>query len=244
MYENNYRVRFPKKNVYISRNHQWALAAWAMGLRSGVIGPRTTLLHVDGHLDDTWDGVIAPGLQEMETTEEIMAVAGRLEIDNFIWAGFAAKLVDHIVYVCPKDVDPSDPFDLSEWDLDGEQLQPIKQLLAERPYKGFRYESIDEFRRRMENRSAREEILDSPSSVILDLDLDVFKLNIANLTDRELLPEYRIKEHLAFLRDLYPYDLVTVALSPAFCGGDENCERLYKLFLEVFDLDLSEAEVW
>jgi hypothetical protein len=244
MFEPNYRVRFPKRNVYVSRNHQWAMAAWALGRRSGVIGPKTTLLHVDGHLDDTWDGVIAPGLQEMETTEEIMAVAGRLEIDNFIWAGFAAKLVNHIVYVCPKDVDPSDPFDLSEWDLDGQQLQPVQQLLAERPYKGVRFESIEEFRQRAVYRSDREEILDTPSSVILDLDLDVFKLHLADLTDRELMPEFRIIEHLAFLRDLYPYDLVTVALSPAFCGGDENCEWLFKIFLEVFDLNLSEAEVW
>lgn len=244
MFESNYRVRFPKQNVYVSRNHQWAMAAWALSRRSGAIGARTTLLHVDGHLDDTWDGVIAPGLQKMDTPEQILEVTSNLEIDNFIWAGFAAKLIDHIVYVCPKDVDLSDPFDLSDWDLEGEQLQPIKQLLAERPYKGCRFESIDEFRQSVEHKSGREAVLNTPGSVILDLDLDVFKLNLADLTDRELFPEYRIKEHLAFLRDLYPYDLVTVSLSPAFCGGDENCERLYKLFLEAFDLDLSEAEVW
>lgn len=245
MFDPNYRVCFPKERVYISRNHQWAFAAWALAKQAGALDDdSTTLLHVDAHLDDTWDGVIAEGLHCMRDSNQILEVAGKLEIDNFIWAGFAAKVIDHIIYVCPKDVDSSDPFDLSSWDLDGEQLQPVKQLLKEREYKGKRFESVEQFQQHVEEVGCSEQVLNLPGSVILDLDLDVFKLNLSHLQDKALLPDHLIRSQLQFLRRLYPYDLITVALSPSFCGGDENCQHLYQLFLEEFELDPANAQTW
>ncbi|MCD9021839.1 UPF0489 family protein [Cohnella silvisoli] len=230
--------------MYISRNHQWAFAAWAMGKQSGILGSRTTLLHVDAHLDDTWDGIIVEGLSDMKNSQDFWDVAGKLEIDNFIWAGFAASTIDYIVYVCPKGVDDSDPFDLTAWNLEGEQLKPVKDLLMEKDYRGSRFESVLDFKQFLENGTLLEQVLGSPISVILDLDLDVFKLNMSNPEDSALKPEAQIREELIFLKTLYPYDMITVALSPAFCGGEENCDRLYQLFLEVFELKLSDAVPW
>jgi hypothetical protein len=244
MFEHDYRICFPKERVYVSRNHQWAFAAWAMGKKSGILGPQATLLHVDAHLDDTWDGVVVEGLREMKDDRDYLEVARKLEIDNFIWAGFAAKLIDHIVYVCPKDVDGSDPFDLSAWNLDGEQLKPVKELLAEREYKGFRFESILDFKQQLMNGPTQQQIFDLPKSVILDLDLDVFKLKLIDPEDRTLKPEAQIREELTFLKELHPYDMITVALSPSFCGGVENSERIFSLFLEVFQLELSDSVIW
>lgn len=244
MIEPNYRVCFPKEQVYISRNHQWAFAAWAMGKQTGVVSDKTTLLHVDAHLDDTWDGVIVEGLNEMRNSKDFLEVAGKLEIDNFIWAGFAVKYLDKIIYVCPKDVDSSDPFDLTGWDLEGEQLRPIKQLLKEREYKGTRFESIEQFKLHIGESGDKGRVFNSTSSVILDLDLDVFKMNLSDLRDLELYPEKQIREQLQFLRGLHPYDMITVALSPSFCGGDENCEFLFRVFLEEFELNLFDAQTW
>ncbi|WP_373232204.1 UPF0489 family protein [Cohnella sp.] len=244
IFEDNYRICFPKKRVFISRNHQWAFAAWTIGKGSGIIGDKTILLHVDAHLDDTWDGVIVEGLHEMGNTEEILEVAGKLEIDNFIWAGFAAKIIDRIIYVCPKDIDSSEPFDLSSWNLEGEQLKPIKQLLREREYNGLRFESIEQFKQHLLKAENLEQVFNTPNSVILDLDLDVFKLKLSDLADRELYPEKQIREQLQFLKNLYSYDMVTIALSPSFCGSDENCEFIFRLFLEEFELNLDEAQPW
>jgi hypothetical protein len=181
----------------------------------------------------------------MKEIDEYMSVAAGLEIDNFIWAGFAARTIDRIVYVCPKDNDASDPFDLSDWDLNGEQLSPIKQLLEERDYTGLRFESIAALRQSIQaDANARVEMLPLSGSVILDLDLDVFKANVIDPLDLSLKPDWKIKEELSFLRDLYPYDLISVALSPSFCGGEDNCAKLYGLFLECFGLDPSMAEAW
>jgi hypothetical protein len=244
MFEHDYRICFPKAQVYVSRNHQWAFAAWAMGKKSGTLGTKVSLLHVDAHLDDTWDGVVVEGLREMNDDQDYLEVASKLEIDNFIWAGFAAKLIDHIVYVSPKDVDESDPFDLSAWNLEGKQLKPIKELLTEREYKGLRFESILDFKQQLMNGSTQQQIFDLSNSVILDLDLDVFKLNLHNPEDSALMLEVQIKEELTFLKELHPYDMITVALSPSFCGGEKNSKWLYGLFLEVFQLKLSDSVQW
>ncbi|TFE22593.1 UPF0489 family protein [Cohnella luojiensis] len=245
MFEQDYRVCFPKERIYISRNHQWAFAAWAMGKSTGLLGEKTTLLHVDAHLDDTWDGVVVEGLHGMKGNSDYLDVAGKLEIDNFIWAGFAAQTIDYIVYVCPKHVDESDPFDLTGWNLEGEQLKPIREILKQREYKGSRYECVQHLREHLSASSDRiNQVLNYPNSVILDLDLDVFKLNLSDPLNLELKPDDQIRDELSFLRDLYPYDMITVALSPAFCGGENNCERLYRLFLEGFELELSKAETW
>lgn len=245
MFEHDYRICFPKERIYVSRNHQWAFAAWAMGKKAGILGSQVSLLHVDAHLDDTWDGVVVEGLVEMNDDHDFLEVASKLEIDNFIWAGFAAKLIDHIAYVCPKDVDESNPFDLSAWNLDGEQLKPVKELLAEREYKGFRFESILDFKQQLMNgRPTLQQIFDLPNSVILDLDLDVFKLNLHKPEDGALIPEVQIREELTFLKELHPYAMITVALSPSFCGGEKNSERLFSLFLEVFQLKLSDSVLW
>ncbi|WP_158602160.1 peptide arginase family protein [Cohnella endophytica] len=236
----NYRVCYPENRIYISRNHQWAFAAWAIGKEEGWTGSRPTLLHVDAHLDDTWDGVMAEGLHEMECMADYLNVAGKLEIDNFIWAGFAAELIDRIIYVCPKDEDPSDPFDLSDWNLNGEQLAPIKALLKNREYSGSRFESLHDLKERMGSNLFPL----VAGSVILDLDLDVFAVRDLESERIRLKPEALIKEELAYLRDLCPYVLITVALSPSFCGSEDNCEQLYGLFLDVFGLRLSEAIPW
>ncbi|BBI33745.1 hypothetical protein KCTCHS21_31440 [Cohnella abietis] len=242
VFEHSYRICFPQERVYISRNHQWAFAAWAMGKQSGMLGPQTTLLHVDAHLDDTWDGVVVDGLHEMKRDADFLEVAGRLEIDNFIWAGFAARLIDHIVYVCPKDVDDSDPFDLSDWHLEGEQLKPIKELLADREYTGTRFDNVGQFNDNIHSDRSLEQLLVLPNTVILDLDLDVFTVSQGN--PRTLKPEEQIRAELTFLKNLYPYEMITVALSPGFCGGEDNCERVYRLFLDVFDLKLEDGETW
>lgn len=244
MWAHDYRVCFPSQQVYIARNHQWAFAAWELGRRHGKLKGHATLLHVDAHLDDTWDGVLAKGLHMIQHNEDIMTVTEQLEIDNFIWAGFASGALDHILYVCPTIVDDSDPFDLSTWNLEGEQMRPIHDLLQKRAYQGKRFDGICDLRRYVDRNPLHSLRMDAEHPVILDLDLDVFKLHPDDFEDSQLIPASQIREELRFLKQLYPYDMVTVALSPAFCGGNQNCEMLYRMFLEVFELESTKAIVW
>ncbi|WP_394531828.1 hypothetical protein C1N83_00220 [Priestia aryabhattai] len=88
-----------------------------------------------------------------------------------------------------------------------------------------------------------DEIDTKSSSVILDLDLDYFNKNHLDWDfNPVLLTDEQIKQQLeCFKNSMWEWDMITVALSPEFCGGIESCKHLFKLFLEVFDLDLNDA---
>src|SRR5690625_5481326 len=47
----DYRICFPKEKVFISRDHNWAFAAWEIGKIRNYIKPGSTLVHIDAHLD-------------------------------------------------------------------------------------------------------------------------------------------------------------------------------------------------
>ncbi len=79
--------------------------------------------------------------------------------------------------------------------------------------------------------------------MILDLDLDYFNAS-NNLVEPILYSDEEIVQWLRYLRDMQPWDFITVALSPMYCGGDEQCEHIYRLFLDVFGLDVNAAEEW
>ena len=78
---------------------------------------------------------------------------------------------------------------------------------------------------------------------ILDLDLDYFNNSLLYRT-ADLKNEDVIFSDLAALKAYTDWDLITVALSPDFCGEDQDCLYLLELFLKVFDLNLSEFKVW
>lgn len=66
MIPEDFRRCFPEKNIFISCNHNWAFAAWELHKRAGELKPNATLIHVDAHLDDVWDGLIVEGLHDMK----------------------------------------------------------------------------------------------------------------------------------------------------------------------------------
>lgn len=60
-----------------------------------------------------------------------------------------------------------------------------------------------------------------------------------------LLPEQLIRFELEYIKkSMWEWDMITVALSPDFCGGEEAGNYLFDLFLDVFDLDISKAVPW
>lgn len=82
-------------------------------------------------------------------------------------------------------------------------------------------------------------------SIILDLDLDFFNYNYQDYnSDGILRTNEIIKSQLEEIKGMFEWDMVTVALSPEYCGGVEFSARLLKLFLEVFELNIEEAHRW
>lgn len=239
--EKDYRVCFPDKGIFVSRDHNWAFATWEMSKLFGET-ENATLIHVDSHLDDIWDGILVEGLNEIKNQKDVYSVTEKLKIENFIWAGFATNAIDNIIYVTRKNnrFQAHNPFDFTTWDFSDVELEKVKMLLEHKEYTGDRLESIEELMQSLDNKLSKY-IKGKP--VILDLDLDYFNLS-NNLFEPELIDDDVIRKKLRQLKDLYEWDLITVALSPIYCGGDDECWHIYEIFLEVFDLNLSKAEVW
>lgn len=237
----DYKVCFPEKRIFISRDHNWAFAAWEMNRLYGGT-ENATLIHVDAHLDDVWDGISVNGLYEIKSQEDIYSVTEQLKIDNFIWAGFATNAIDNIIYVTRRTnrQQNHNPFDLTDWEFSNLELEPVRELLKRKKYKGLRFDSIEQFAE-MSDENIEKHIKNQ--SIILDLDLDYFNLS-DDLHNPILMEAEIIKEHLKYLRDLYDWDLITVAMSPIYCGGEDECWHIYELFLEVFNLNLADAMVW
>lgn len=240
-FDKEYRVCFPEKNIFISRDHNWAFAAWELCKLYEYVEKNATLVHVDAHLDDVWDGIKVKGLNDIENIDQAREVTRKLNIDNFIWAGFSTDAIDNVIYVARQNIGNQDPFDFVDWDFSLAEIEPVLKLLEKKKYEGVRVDFIEEFKELFEAGDLEKYLKNK--AVILDLDLDYFNLS-DDTFEPNLMDDEKIKADLEYLRDLYDWDLITVALSPIYCGGEMSCWHIYELFLEVFDLKLSEAEIW
>lgn len=245
----NWKLVFPEQKIFLMKHHNWAFVAWDLARDHGWIKDNATLFHVDQHLDAVIDGAKVPnllqatGLKELsDLTKSQIGNETCVGIDNFIWAGFARETIQSIIYISPED--PDELFDHQsqiEW-LQGYLPKERIETLGGRWWSSM--ETL-EF-------AKQKKIIDSYTegkSLILDLDLDFFAYESQDDTGHTcyILKETEIiRKNLRSLREIYSWDAITVALSPEdwYIGGPDNAEFVLKLFLEEFNVDLSQGQDW
>ena len=243
-----WKVVFPKQKIFIMKHHNWAFVAWDLARYKGWIKDNSTLFHIDQHLDAATDGAIVPGLLQAKGLKELSSLTKGeygnntfVGTDNFIWAGFARETIRNIVYVSPED--PNDLFDVYSH---SPELQ--HHLSRERidQLGGDYWSSMETF-----EYAKQINLMDytKGSSLILDLDLDFFAVKSENEYGDNcfiLKGIEEIRRDLRLLKQIYQWNIITVALSPEdrHIGGPDNAESVLKIFLEEFKLDLSQAEDW
>jgi hypothetical protein len=214
--EKEYRICFPEQKIFISRDHNWAFSAWEIGLLRNYIKPGATVVHIDGHLD-----FIDPMLEIAQITNEGEAIklGRKLGIAEFILPAIQTGTVGNVLMIS------DDTVDISE------------DISIERAYTLNHYEHL--YRKKWFNDTEGK-------SVILDLDLDFFNYNYQDWDSNPvLLPESLIRKQLDHIkRYMWDWDMITVALSPEFCGGKDQSRYLFELFLDVFNLDIEKATHW
>ncbi|AIW84334.1 hypothetical protein bwei_1687 [Bacillus mycoides] len=241
MIPKDFRRCFPEQNIFVSCEHNWAFAAWELHKRAGNLKPNATLIHVDAHLDDVWDGLTVEGLQDIKNPEDVFNVTKNMKIDNFIWPAVGTGTIDKVIYVSQQNYG-DEPFNFESWNLDFPDLKPVKEILDDGKYIGLRYWNIEEF---VDGKDSDEvKILTGNKDLILDLDLDYFNGSEREIRSDNLMDEQKIIDNLTTLRDLYPWSLITVALSPFYCGGEDNAKYLLDLFFKVFGVNPDDAMSW
>ncbi|MEK5360747.1 UPF0489 family protein [Peribacillus castrilensis] len=239
IHDDDYRISFPEKKIYITRNHDWAFAAWELAKLRGELNENATLIHVDGHLDNMPDGTKVEGLLNIKTPEDIYKVTSDscMKIENFIWAGIATDTLQRVLYVSHQTYCSDDINDTLKFANNEPEWLILNETIKRKDCTALRFRFIEDFKSFVELGILDSGFLDS-KSLVLDLDLDYFILN------DELLSESQIYQNLKLLKNLFNWDLITVALSPWYCGGEENCRRILDIFFEVFELDIENAKEW
>jgi len=247
--DDNWKLVFPEQKIFLMKHHNWAFVAWDLARDQRWIEDNATLFHVDQHLDAAIDGARVPRLLQATRFKELsyltrseLGNATFVGIDNFIWAGFARETIQSIIYVSPED--PEGLFDQdSQFDYLKEHL--TKERIG--TLGGCWWSSMEtlEFAKQMSLMTSYTE----GKSLILDLDLDFFAYKSETETGHTcylLKDTEEIRENLRTLKEMYSWDAITVALSPEdwYIGGPDNAEFILKLFLEEFQVDLSQGKDW
>lgn len=215
-FDSEYRICFPDQKIFISRDHNWAFSAWEIGRLRKYIKPGATLVHIDGHLDfvDPMCDIV-----QISTEREAVNFGRKLGIAEFIIPALQTGTVGNVFMIC------NDSVDISE------------DVSVERAYTLNHYEH-----------SYRRNWFDDTEgkSVILDLDLDFFNYNYRDYDCNPIhLPEALIRHQLNHMKEyMWDWDMITVALSPEFCGGKQQSEYLLGIFLDEFGLNIEKAELW
>ncbi|WP_255289811.1 UPF0489 family protein [Bacillus cereus] len=214
--DNEYRICFPNKKIFISTQHNWAFSAWEIGRLRNYIKPGATVVHIDAHLD-----YLDPlqQISSIRTEGEAITIGSKLDIAEFIIPAMQTGTVGNVFMIS------------------NDSVEIGVDTKIERAYTLKHYEHV--YRKKWFDNTVEK-------NVILDLDLDFFNLNYSDYNcNPVLLPEELIKNQLEFIKDsMWEWDMVTVALSPEHCGGEEVCKHIFRLFLDVFKLDLNESISW
>lgn len=247
--DDDWKVVFPEQRIFVMKHHNWAFIAWELAKDNGWIEKDATLVHVDQHLDEAIDGAMVAGLSEATEAKELFQLtkcslgnAGFVGIDNFIWAGFARESIQLVISISPEEPDDSLSNDDLKRELDG-------FVTADRIDKQwfFRLKSLSDLKFFKERNLLPRAV--NNRQVILDLDLDYFAYESTNESGHTvyLLKEIKdIKEDLALLKEIYSWSAITIAISPEdwYIGGEANAELVLNMFLEEFDLKLSDGKDW
>ncbi|TKI31146.1 peptide arginase family protein [Bacillus mycoides] len=248
--DDKWKVVFPEEKVFIMKHHNWAFTAWDLARDKGWIKNNSTLVHVDQHLDAAIDGAMVPGILEAKGLDELSKLTKErygstdfVGTDNFIWAGFARGTIQTIVYVSPEE--PREPLFDSERQFRNLQGALGKERIEE--LMGTQRSSLEMLESTKER--GYMEVYTLNRSLILDLDLDFFAYKTETETGNTiyvLKDESEIRENLKTLKQIYNWDIITVALSPEVhhIGGIDNALYVLNLFLEEFNLDLKQGKSW
>lgn len=255
MNNKEWRKKVKHKKIYLMRNHYYAFSAWEIERLQSGIDSHNTLIHVDAHLDDVPDGLEIKGiLEKIESSQQAINITKHpyMRIDNFIWPAIFRNTIGNVYYVSPNPQTEFSRESLKKQVFDKQsdyKRNDIRDdILAENLLNHlekydkhiYRFQSIEEFLEDKDTFLNQED----GKKLILDLDLDYFNDSNTYNSNPKLKNEQQIIKNLLDLRNLVDWTVITVALSPEHCGGEQACQYLYNLFLNCFEISEKDLIDW
>lgn len=266
MMDRDWRKKVNGKNIYLMRDHNYAFSAWEIGRINDDLKLNSVLVHVDSHLDDVAESIEIPGiLSDINTVNEAIDIAKKFDwskeerperiymsIDNFIWPAVVRNTIGDVYYISDDHQEESNESNLikqisnpsSDYNREDIRNDSIAELqlknLIENQKKISRFQSIENFK--VESERFQEE--NQGKTLILDIDLDYFNDSTVYNGKPNIREEEQIIRNFNYLKKLADWNMITVALSPEYCGGEEACDYLLQLFLKCFEIKTNELIDW
>lgn len=217
--DNTWKIKYPSRNIYIIRDHNWAFSAWEIGRLNKTIEPGARLLHVDFH-----DDYLEPlkEIPEVKTEKDALRIGEKLQIFEFIRAGEKTDTIKEVYMI-------------------GDYDSPPDEVVHSYTLNQFENEHRMEFFR-PENQSF---ILDLDLD-FFNLHAHQSIGNNYNDNPFRYSDEY-IKKQLERLKqydDEGYWNLITVCISPEHCGGYQAAQQILDIFLKSFELNDEEYTCW
>lgn len=170
-----------------------------------------------------------------------MCPPNTMQIDNFIWASVARDTIGQTIFVSSQDEEVLS-LDILTYESSQKGNENCKEIISKLPYdcdyKHQRFMDVDAFMKDFDRDTCK-----AYQTKILDVDLDYFNES-DDVNDPKLKPIHQIRESLQKLRGFTDWDVITVAISPEYCGGNSEATFLLDIFLNEFELNILEAQRW
>lgn len=248
----NWKVRDSKRRIYLMREHNWAFAAWEIEKMNGNLKNNSILVHVDSHLDDLPDGILIPDILNASSVDKVMRVSEAhdyssgyspetqmMRITDFIWPAIARGTIEEVFFVSRQNQEVLSLEELRESEDETNML--IASIIPDYiKYKYIRYMSTREFLDSYTTEEFKKNVGDR--SAILDLDIDCF--NLSDSASPNIMPLSQISEEVSSLMSLYHWDVITIAISPFYCGGNSEAEMILETVLKEMRFSIDQTEKW
>lgn len=214
----SWKIKYPKRNIYIMRDHNWAFSAWEIARLNKTIMTNARLLHVDFH-DDYFDPDL--DIEIIETKKQAINVGESLSINNFIKASIQTGTIKDVYTI-------------------GDYTKPSSEVIHSYTYHHFE----DEHRLEFFSSENQSFILDIDLDFFnLHAHSCIGSCNLGN-NPFKYSDEF-IKQQLNLYKNYEDeWDLITVCISPMHCGGGDTAQKILNIFLETFDLKDEYYEYW
>jgi len=231
---------YDKKLCFII-DHAAALIAWIKAFNEGIISRDATLFHLDKHTDFHMNS------DNIKKSKTILGM-DNLELNDFVTVELCDENDEFIVNAMWSGlIKDCISFHYEEGSYDGKfieenQFAPPKIIFkcAGMDHNFYLFEGQDiSLIDNMLNYPDLKEICECGRDFILDIDLDFF----TEITDKiiSITPDEINKQvNCALFKKMFDMSkVITIALEPAHCGGNEQCEKIFDSLMsnDLFKID-------
>ncbi len=240
-------VNFEKgeKQFYFFKSHNFALNSWIDALNKGAFEKGAFLVHIDYHSDLSFVEQNAEYDFKENAINFFSLSSGdqkyflsQITHSNFIVPAFLCGLLkDGLV------IHKINNSDYGDFEIESDEYVYGKRKINLGRGVGNIYlvkSNLVGLENLLTQNSLRS-CFDTNTNLVLDIDLDYFTVYFDN--EQKIVDNLDLEINSFLLKELFNRaKIVTIALEPACCGGEENCVVLIKKMSKIFNLTTIEEE--